>query len=141
MRRRLAALGAALAILALAAPALAITYGQPDGDGHPNVGSLVETVDGRTNGYCSGTLIGPTVLLTAAHCDADRARVSVTFDPEVSARSRLYTGTFHADPAFTDKKTDPHDVAVVVFERAIPDITPAELPTAGQLGDLRVNDK
>ena len=42
MRRLiLAGLAACAAILALAAPAGAITYGTPDGSGHPEVGALL----------------------------------------------------------------------------------------------------
>src|SRR5215213_6165005 len=72
-----------LASLIAAAPAGAITNGMPDGNKHPNVGGLVAPAaysDG-TWIYCSGTLISPTVFLTAAHCgDADGERVRVTFD-------------------------------------------------------------
>jgi secreted trypsin-like serine protease len=54
-------------------PASAITFGQPDGNRHPNVGALLADYDpdspGRTS-FCSGTLIAPTVFLTAAHCTA-----------------------------------------------------------------------
>ena len=52
-----------LAALISAAPASAITNGEPDGNGHPNVGGLVSPTqysDG-TWIYCSGTLIAPKV--------------------------------------------------------------------------------
>ena len=53
--------------------AQAITFGQPDGNLHPNVGALVADWDPDSPGpdiFCSGTLIAPTVFLTAAHCTA-----------------------------------------------------------------------
>src|SRR4029079_15061637 len=66
------ALAAALTFaLAFAAPAGAITFGTADGNGHPNVGGLVaeQAYSDGTWTYCSGTLISPTVFLTAAHCE------------------------------------------------------------------------
>ena len=64
MHRRIVALLAtmALAMLLATGMASAITYGQPDGNRHPNVGALVGTFDGETYPYCSGTLISPTLL-------------------------------------------------------------------------------
>src|SRR5215208_8411179 len=70
-----------LATLIAAAPAGAITNGAPDGNKHPNVVGLVAPAaysDG-TWIYCSGTLISPTVFLTAAHCADVSDRVRVTF--------------------------------------------------------------
>src|SRR4051812_16778247 len=65
MRRLLAAAGLAVALLVPAAsPAAAITGGQPDGNGHPYEAPLL--VPGVT--FCSGTLIAPSVILTAGHC-------------------------------------------------------------------------
>jgi V8-like Glu-specific endopeptidase len=127
-----------VATLALAAPAGAITDGTADGTAHPNVGGLVSPTqysDG-TWLYCSGTLISPTVLLTAAHCDTEGARVGVTFDPAYQAGDKVYYGTFHADPLYGQSQSDPRDIAVVVFDRAIKGITPATLPTAGSLSNL-----
>lgn len=45
----------------------AITFGQPDGDEHPYVGTLLFA---QSDGFysCSGTLLSPTVMLTAGHC-------------------------------------------------------------------------
>lgn len=134
MPKRLVSLS--LCVLALAVPILAITYGQPDGNDHPNVGALVGTFNGQTFPYCSGTLVSPTVFLTAAHCDIGISTVRVTFDSVYTSRSRLYTGTFYGDPLYNQAQNDPHDIAVVVLSRAINGIVPAALPTAGQLADL-----
>src|SRR3954468_13318097 len=130
------ALAAASVVAALIAPATAgaITYGSPDGDAHPSVGGLVSPTqygDG-TWLYCSGTLISPTVFLTAAHC-AEGDRVGVTFDPAYQAGDTVYYGTSHPDPLYGKSQSDPHDIAVVVFPKPVKGITPARLPAAGSL--------
>jgi secreted trypsin-like serine protease len=138
MYRKLRAIVLAVAILSLATPALAITYGEPDGTQHPNVGGLVSPTqysDG-TWLYCSGTLISPTVFLTAAHCAEGTARVTVTFDPDYQAGDKTYTGTWYADPLYDQKQNDPHDLAVVVFDKPIKGIVPARLPAEDSLSDL-----
>ena len=140
MRRLiLAGLAACAAILALAAPAGAITYGTPDGSGHPEVGALLAPrpyPDG-TWATCSGTLISPTVFLTAAHCDQGVSRVAVTFDSSYNAATgTTYWGTWHADPGYNQAQSDPQDVAVVVLDKPVRGITPAQLPKAGSLGSL-----
>jgi secreted trypsin-like serine protease len=137
--RRLIAAAAALAALTCAAPAAAITNGAPDGNRHPNTGGLVAPTaysDG-TWIYCSGTLISPTVFLTAAHCgDADGERVRVTFDTAYQDGDTVYSGTFHPDPLYGHDQSDPHDIAVVVLDKAVKGITPARLPAAGSLSGL-----
>jgi hypothetical protein len=125
-------------LLCLAAPALAITYGQPDGNLHPEVGALVGRFSSGTFPYCSGALISPTVFLTAAHCDLGTARVLVTFDSKFSSRSKLLAGTYHADPLYNQAQDDPHDIAVVVLDAPVRGVTPARLPAAGSLGSLSV---
>ena len=138
MRRLVIGL-AALAALALAAPATAVTNGSVDGNQHPNVGGLVAPTaysDG-TWIYCSGTLISPTVFLTAAHCgEGGDGRVRVTFSTAYQAGDTTYAGTFHADPAYNQKQSDPHDIAVVVLDKAVKGIAPAALPAAGSLSNL-----
>ena len=143
MRRRtsavlaLAALGAAA--LTLAGPASAITNGAPDGSAHPYVGGLVADTaysDG-TWIYCSGTLISPTVFLTAAHCDeGGTGRVRVTFSSAYHDGDKTYSGSFHADPAYPGPTSNPHDAAVVVLDQTVTGITPALLPAAGSLSGV-----
>ena len=140
MRRALAAAIAVGTILLLPAGAGAITYGVPDGNGHPEVGALLapQAYSDGTWATCSGTLISPTVFLTAAHCDQGVSQVAVTFDSSYdSATGTTYWGTWHANPNYRSAQSDPHDLAVVVFPApGVLGITPALLPAAGSLNGL-----
>jgi secreted trypsin-like serine protease len=136
--KRVATAGALLLTLVAAAPAAAITNGEPDGQRHPNVGGLVAPTqypDG-TWLYCSGTLIAPTIFLTAAHCAEDGERVRVTFDTAYEAGDAVHAGTFEADPLYNQAQSDPHDIAVVVLDKTVRGIAPARLPEADTLSDL-----
>lgn len=138
MYRKLGVIIVLVALLSMTTPAQAITYGELDGTGHPNVGGLVSPTqysDG-TWLYCSGTLISPTVFLTAAHCDEGTTRVTVTFDPAYKAGDKTYTGAWYADPLYDQKQSDPHDIAVVVFDKPVKGIAPAQLPAADSLSNL-----
>ena len=145
MSRRAAAALVAAATVALAvtslasSPASAVPGGSPDGSGHPNVGGLVadRAYSDGTWTYCSGTLIAPKVFLTAAHCgEGGDGRVRITFDPAYEQGDPTFAGTFHADPRYTHRQSDPHDIAVVVLDSAAP-ATPAKLPAAGSLSRLK----
>lgn len=139
MRRLLVIAVSLLVLLLMPASAAAITNGAPDGSGHPEVGALLAPTaysDGTWE-TCSGTLISSTVFLTAAHCDQGATRVAVTFDAAYDADTgTTYWGTWHADPAYNQRQSDPQDLAVVVFDDPVPGITPARLPALGSLDDL-----
>ncbi len=138
------ALAAALA--AVGGSARAITGGTIDNGTHPEVGALLADFGDGLDVLCSGTLISPTVFLTASHCTAYLAQVGiapddvyVTFDPswDPAKPGNSYRGTYHTNPLFgKGGQNDPHDIAVVVLDKQIDDITPARLPTAGLLGRL-----
>lgn len=139
MRRRLQTiLAAVVAALAVAAPARAITFGTVDGNLHPNVGALVADFGGTKYAICSGTLVSPTVFLTAGHCTTGLTRVWVTFDSQIDLQgpsgASLLAGTAHTHPLYgTPSTSEPYDIGVVVLDRQVRRITPASLPSAGML--------
>jgi hypothetical protein len=76
---------ALLLVLAVIAPAGAVTNGQPDENNHPYVGLLVFDVEPGVPGWrCSGALISPTVVLTAAHCTDGAVAARVWFQSDVT---------------------------------------------------------
>lgn len=134
---RFAPLGVLVAILSAGAlsPAEAITNGSADGNGHPSVGALIadQPYKDGTYAYCTGTLISPTVFLTAAHCGKRGQKTArVSFLPHYRSGDPVYTGRFRTDPRYVSSG-DLYDIAVVVFDRPVPGVTPARLPAAGLL--------
>jgi hypothetical protein len=132
LRWRLALAG--VAALLVAAPALAITNGSLDGDAHPAVGLLLADDGAGLAPDCSGSLVSPTVFVTAAHCASGLVsdRVAVSFASQFTATSTVSAGTIHPDPQWDPSAKDTHDVAVVVLDRPSR-ISPLSLPSAGYL--------
>jgi secreted trypsin-like serine protease len=144
MRKLVAGTLTTIAALMAAAPAAAITNGSADGNRHPEVGAMLAQ-QARSDGTwtrCTGTLISSTAFLTAAHCEIPGvSSVNVTFESAyTSPRGKTYTGTWHADPAFSQSQGDPHDIAVVVLDKS-PGIAPASLPAAGSNDTLPKDQK
>ena len=152
-RKLISIMFVAALLLILAIPARAITYGEPDGDDHPFVGSMVLRIP--TLGlfqWCSGTLIAEDVFLTASHCTAGvdqilasfpGAEMLVTFDPTISATSTYFTGELVTNPNYNGFRgpggqSDPGDIAVILLDEP-PGIAPASLPPAGLLDELKAN--
>lgn len=134
--------------LLIVTPALAITYGEPDGGAHPNVGSIVLKIGDDYYQICTGTLISEDVFLTASHCtsildfyvDYYGGEVLVTFDPTITPGGTFFTGVWYTNPnynAFQGQygNSNPGDVGVIVLDES-PEITPASLPEAGLLDAL-----
>lgn len=99
--RRAATLVAAVAVLLFGATgAMAITNGQPDGTNHPYVGLMVALdKDGVPQWRCSGSLLTPTVFLTAGHCtEPPAAHVEVWFSPGPVLTDPDYAAALAADP-------------------------------------------
>jgi hypothetical protein len=162
--RRLSAFAVVLvATLAVAiTPAGAILNGQPDGERHPYV-ALVTFYDdeGVYLWRCTGTLMSPTVLLTAGHCtEPPAASAQAWFDsgpiengdyPLTPVEDRPpcagftgwpctgsdATGAVHTHPDYDPNAFFLHDLGVVTF--APPGVTGrgfGALPTEGQLSEL-----
>jgi Trypsin len=136
MRRLLTPLLALLASvglgLGLSATANAVTNGTYDGNNHPYVAYEDNLVSA-----CTGTLLSPTVMLTAAHCFTDSTsglgtntttgapQVRVSFDANLintpAAQRVWYVGAYYPDPQWVIGAKgglphfDTHDVAIIVF--------------------------
>jgi hypothetical protein len=116
----------------------AITFGVPDGGEHPYVGVTVFTKDWENYYTCSGTLIAPTVFLTAGHCAADAAIAWVSFDedPDEDFTTWESTGIGMAHPDFNDfALPNTNDIGVILLDE------PVEMETYGVLAPLGYLDR
>jgi hypothetical protein len=79
-------------VLSIVGAASAITDGELDGESHRHVGLMAAfNADGEYEWRCSGTLISPTVFLTAGHCtETPAASAKVWFDADVESMSCPY---------------------------------------------------
>ena len=144
-KRSFIALALAATLLMLMSPASAIVYGEPDDGRHPYVGAYAVQIDNEINSICSGTLISPTVFLTAGHCTAAGEEIAdegtpafVTFDDEATPDANYLTGTAHTHPEFgSGGFSDTHDIAVIVLDEPVAMDTYGELPTEGLLDELK----
>lgn len=146
IRRFFAHAAASFAILSTilfnATAASAITQGTMDNGKHPAVGALL--APGLTTPLCSGTLISPTVYLTAAHCVTGFAYyfggdvAYVTFADTITDTVTRYRGRLIANPAYYGfvATTNPYDIAVMLLDKPVKGIKPMQLPTAGYLDQL-----
>lgn len=126
-----------------------IINGTPTGSDFASVGALLfdYNADGVIDGddeWCTGSLIAPTVFLTAAHCVISSytppgSQFYVSFSSDLYARSfRYITATAYTyDPEYGHDMANLHDLAVVFLPaRATRGLTPYQLPPAGYLDQL-----
>ena len=145
MRIKVIASLAVAAFLAVVAPALGVTNGQPDGNRHPYVGVMIQFIPG-TNfiTVCSGSALSPTVFLTAAHCADPALPVFVSYksSPPFSLANDFTQGTFYPHPDWCIgcghglPGFDTHDVAVVVLNSPRNPGAFAALPTPNLVDTL-----
>ncbi|MGH2451086.1 MAG: trypsin-like serine protease [Candidatus Limnocylindria bacterium] len=133
--RRITTLAVVALLLVTASSASAITHGESDGESHPYVGFAW-----LDNGaLCSGTLLSPTVFLTAGHCTAGASMAVVWFTPFVAFPPTL-TGSVFGTPSTHpdyDAATAFPDVGVVVLWTPVVLDTYASLPVPGILAEAR----
>lgn len=132
-------------VFSLIGTASAVTDGVPDGNGHPYVGLMVAfDASGTPLWRCSGTLISPTVFLTAGHCtEAPAARAVIWFESDIQSQaaalgypyggSTSVAGTVYTHPEFVSEQFFKHDLGVVVLDQSVSMATYGALPTLGLL--------
>lgn len=150
---------AAAAFSLAASPALAVTFGQPDGNAHPHVGNILFE---RPDGYysCSGTMMSPTVMLTAGHCTEEggvaNVRTWVKFTPDIAINSGCSTrkclnkylddpkngwiqASAYPHPDYDDFNQFPatFDVGVLTLAKPVSMAAYGELPPLGFLASIR----
>lgn len=125
-----------------------IVNGAPTGSAYPSVGALLfdyngNGVDGGDQ-WCTGSLVSPTVFVTAAHCvitpdTPPGSQFYVSFSPDLFGKGfRAIAATgYKADPQYGHDQANLHDLAVVFLPAsATRGMTPLKLPTAGLLDQL-----
>jgi len=156
--------GTAMLLLTATAPAAAVIDGTTDTtNSFPNVGGLQLQFEGEWFDFCTGTLVAPNVVLTAAHCTAffdgdvgdpdalgpDDWRVSFEADPDENS---TYYGADHfvVHPDWLANQAGPgggnskmsflkdglEDIALVFLAEDVDNVTPAPVADAGYLDGL-----
>ena len=124
-------------------PVGAVTDGELDGEGHPYVGLMVaQTADGTPLWRCTGTLLSPTLFLTAGHCTEDPAdHVEIWFASDVEsgvpANGYPFNGDVGGTP-YTHPQYNPNafylfDLGVVVLDEPVVMDEYGALPELNQL--------
>jgi hypothetical protein len=148
-RRRLSVLLVLVALLALTVgTAYAVIWGAKDGNDHPYVGLIVFDVDGTPTWRCSGTLISPTVVLTAGHCTSGATGARVWFDTDLTDNVEYPFGGYISvegepipHPSYNNFAGFPNtsDVGVIVLEEAVMNVGLGALPEVSAVDDLYYN--
>lgn len=144
--RNIFAIVGALALLS-AGPAIAVTDGDLDGNDHPHVGLLIFDVGGGPAWRCTGTLLSPTVLLTAGHCTDGATGGRVWFDADeadILAKGYPFGGAgaiefaaIETHPLFPTAPFFVHDAGIVILSEPVYLDEYGTLPEANELDELK----
>lgn len=153
MRSKLLVLAVALiALLATAVPVTpvaAVTDGELDGNNHPHVVLLLMEVSDTVKYRCSGTLLTPTLLLTAGHCtnnfpdtpyramrvftESDvQAGIGTTNNYPFAGPNAIEATSWASHPLYETAPFFVHDVGVVHLAQPFNLSTYGTLPTVNQ---------
>lgn len=145
MKRAATLIGVVVLSLVCMLPASAVTDGELDGDGHPFVGLMVaQDAAGNPLWRCSGTLLSPTLYLTAGHCtEAPAVHAEIWFDTDVESGipgngypfAGDVGGTTYQHPQYDPNAFYLFDLGVVILDE------PMTMTRYGSLPALNVLDR
>lgn len=128
-----------------------VTNGVLDGNAHPAVVLIVMDIAGEPAFRCSGTLIAPTLVVTAGHCTGEPGefsgmRVFTESDVQNGNNNFPFAGpntieaaSWQSHPLFTEAAFFLHDVGVITLSSAVNLAAGdyGQLPGANQLDALK----
>lgn len=164
MKKRSIFVVALALFMALAGVASAITWGEFDGEDHPHVVNLLFVQNGDGFYSCTGTMLTPTVVLTAGHCtgwldgDGELQANEVTYvsnAPDISELIANTIGNYPTTSAWLEGEwisgqavphpeyadyagfPDTFDIGLVLLDAPLLVSEYGELPELGQFDYLR----
>ena len=117
---------------------------------YPATGALIAEVQGQFIVFCTGTLIAPDAVATAAHCLIAPPEIgdfmpsfTLALNANNVTTAQLFRGREkHSHPQFdengpgTGSLSREYDIGIVLLTQPVPGVAPAYLPTAAEAATL-----
>jgi hypothetical protein len=129
MRNKLGAFLVVVIAIFVVLPVFAVRFGELDYD-HPYVGLLIFDDESGPAWRCTGTLLTPTVMITAGHCTFGATAARVWFETDVESGipgngypfgggTSIEATSIATHPDYNDTAFFLHDLGIVILSQAV----------------------